>query len=158
MSCRTSSNKRWIVQYIFGSREPCFEDTCIDGLRECGAGTQENSGSGTQGKEDTVSGGKNNSLFPLIRLLRSFNKVSIIFVICLVFCFVKFFLVYCPVSWWWQQPLVRHEFRRKTYSSVFHKLYFGQYGQYLCNLIPGLLFFLFFFNCGKFKTLKGRMV
>lgn len=62
--------------------------------------------------------------FPLIRLLRSFNEVSIVFVICFFFFFVNVSLVYCPVSWWWQQPLVRHEFRKRTYSSVSHELYF----------------------------------
>lgn len=93
------------------------------GLGSVEPGLRKTQAAGPKEKK-TVSGGKNNSLVPLIQLLQSFNKVSIVFVTCLVFCFVKFFLVYCPVSWWWQQPLVHHEFRKKTYRSVFCELSF----------------------------------
>ena len=81
------------------------------GLGSVEPGLRKTQAAGPKEKK-TVSGGKNSSLVPLIQLLQSFNKVSIVFVTCLVFCSVKFFLVYCPVSWWWQQPLVHHEFRR----------------------------------------------
>lgn len=123
VSCRTSRKKDELYNIYLVPESLALKIPALMGLGGMEQGLRKTQAAEPKEKK-TQSRVEKTIPFPLIRLLRSFNKVSIVFVICLVFCFVNFSLVYCPVSWWWQQPLVRHEFKKKTYSSVFHELYF----------------------------------